>query len=100
MRMDRKMGERARTALERLISDTVSLRHSRADPEDLFRAGVRILMRLVVLFFAESRGLLPVRNQVFATSYSITRLTRTLEEAGRRSPHPRGAAPVFAGTTG
>lgn len=86
MRMDRKMGERARTALERLISDTVSLRHSRADPEDLFRAGVRILMRLVVLFFAESRGLLPVRNQVFATSYSITRLTRTLEEAGRRSP--------------
>jgi len=98
------MGERARTALDILLSATPSLRGSGASHEDLFLAAVRVLMRMVVLFHAESRRLLPVQNQVYATSYSLTRLTRILDEtrwkdgealSGRRFAWPRIVA-LFA----
>lgn len=49
----------------------------------LYQAGVRVVMRLAVCLFAESRGLLPVNDPVFAQSYSVRSLYELLEEGVR-----------------
>lgn len=51
--------------------------------EALLQATVRLVMRLVVCLFAESRQLLPVQDPVYASSYGVRTLYETLEEAGR-----------------
>jgi len=49
----------------------------------LYQAGVRVVMRLAVSLFAESRGLLPVNDPVFAQSYGVRSLYELLEEGVR-----------------
>ena len=49
----------------------------------LYQAGVRVVMRLAVCLFAESRGLLPVNDPVFAQSYGVRSLYELLEEGVR-----------------
>lgn len=51
--------------------------------EALMQAAVRIVMRLVVCLFAESRQLLPVNDPIFAQSYGVRTLYELLEEVIR-----------------
>ncbi len=51
--------------------------------EALLQATVRIVMRLVVCLFAESRQLLPVNDPVYAQAYGVRTLYELLDEATR-----------------
>lgn len=51
--------------------------------EALMQAAVRIVMRMVVCLFAESRQLLPVSDPIYAQSYGVRALYELLEEAVR-----------------
>ncbi|HZZ81778.1 MAG TPA: hypothetical protein VFE62_24970, partial [Gemmataceae bacterium] len=51
--------------------------------EALMQATVRIVMRLVVCLFAESRQLLPVNDPIYAQSYGVRSLYDLLDEAAR-----------------
>ncbi|WP_197172477.1 Eco57I restriction-modification methylase domain-containing protein [Novipirellula aureliae] len=64
--------------------------------QEIYRAGVRLIMRLVVGLFAESReGLLPKDNPIFHECYSLSGLRDQLERvspsrrAGSYSAYPR-----------
>ena len=65
------MGERVRNAVEMLIREHGAALNEKLPelaPKDIYMAGVRLVMRLVVAFFAESReGLLPKSNVVLGT---------------------------------
>ncbi|QDU23597.1 IS66 family transposase [Urbifossiella limnaea] len=58
--------------------------------EALLQATVRVVMRLVVCLFAESRGLLPVNDPVYASSYGVRSLYELLEEATRNEGGTQG----------
>lgn len=77
------LGERVRQAVELLIRAHTgkldSLRGSVEQPV-MYRAAVRIIMRLVVIMFAEARELLPLTSDVYMKSYSLKGLW---EELGR-----------------
>lgn len=68
--------------------------------EALFQATVRIVMRVVVCLFAESRQLLPVNDPTYAQSYGVRTLYESLENAVREesiqlllsAPYGRGNA--------
>jgi hypothetical protein len=51
--------------------------------EALLQATVRVVMRLVVCLFAESRQLLPVNDPTYAQSYGVRSLYELLEETVR-----------------
>lgn len=51
--------------------------------EALLQASVRVVMRMVVCLFAESRRLLPVDDPVYARSYGVRTLYELLDEAVR-----------------
>lgn len=82
------LGERVRQAVEDLVQgcaaglttlpDGVTHRH-------LYVAATRIVMRLVVVLFAEARELLPVAHPVYDASYSVVGLRTQLvrQSAGR-----------------
>jgi hypothetical protein len=62
-----------------------------ADAHDaLLQATVRVVMRMVVCLFAESRGLLPVDLPVYARSYGVRSLYELLEEAARHEGGTHG----------
>ncbi|TWT91638.1 Eco57I restriction-modification methylase domain-containing protein [Neorhodopirellula pilleata] len=97
------LGERVRQAVEILIQahgpvlDNIS-KTSTTPPThaEIYRAGVRLVMRLVVGLFAESReGLLPKDNPIFHECYSLSGLRDQLERvspsrrAGSYSAYPR-----------
>jgi hypothetical protein len=50
---------------------------------EIYRAAVRVVMRLVVILFAESRDLLPRDNALYHAAYGVGGLLEELEE----SPH-------------
>ena len=54
------------------------------DPADIYRAAVRVVMRLVVVLFAESRELLPRDNALYHGSYGLTGLLEELEKIAAR----------------
>jgi hypothetical protein len=58
--------------------------------EALLQATVRVVMRLVVCLFAESRQLLPVNDPVYASSYGVRSLYEMLEEATRNEGGTEG----------
>jgi len=82
------LGERVRQATELLIqahAAALNAHRDGLDVQDIYRAGVRMIMRMVVIFFAESReGLLPRDNPIYHGSYSLQGLRLDLE---RTSPH-------------
>jgi len=47
---------------------------------EVYRCAVSVMMRIVFLLFAEDRGLLPMDNKVYASSYSAGRLCAELEK--------------------
>ena len=60
--------------------------------EALFQATVRIMMRLVVCLFAESRRLLPINDPIYAQAYGVRALYELLDEAAR---HEGGTHVLF-----
>ena len=77
------LGERVRQAAELLIQAHTPALKEHMDglaPQDIYRAAVRMIMRLVVILFAESReGLLARDNPVFHGAYSLQGLRQQLE---------------------
>ena len=49
----------------------------------MYQAGTRIVMRLVLALYAESRDLLPAGNEAYHGSYGVESLYRTLNDAAR-----------------
>lgn len=81
------LGERVREAVEILVQahgEVLKERCADVDPADIYRAAVRVVMRIVVAFFAESRELLPRDNPRFHESYGLTGLMEELEKTAGR----------------
>jgi hypothetical protein len=86
------LGERVRLAVEHIIhSSGEVIDHLRADsvavsPRDVYIAATRLIMRCVVVLFAEARELLPRTDPTYNDSYSIQGLRSQLDRmAGGRS---------------
>ncbi|CAN1494609.1 hypothetical protein MCEMIEM12_00294 [Burkholderiaceae bacterium] len=80
------LGERVRLAVEKLIDahQTAIDKHGiDIPPAELYRGAVRVVMRLVVVLFAEARGLLPVDNAVYHASYGLRGLQDDLRKIAR-----------------
>ena len=77
------MGERVRSAVELLIQahgSALTAKCADISTKDIYMAGVRMIMRIVVAFFAESReGLLPMSNAIYNSSYSLSGLMQSLK---------------------
>ncbi|RMG84759.1 MAG: restriction endonuclease, partial [Candidatus Dadabacteria bacterium] len=87
------LGVQVRQAVERLIlaidrQDQAAGGRILANvpADDLYRAAVYAVMRLVFLLFAEERGLLPHGVVFFDDGYGLGRLLKTLEDERRERP--------------
>ena len=81
------LGERVREAVEILVQghgEVLKERCAGVDPTDIYRAAVRVVMRLVVILFAESRDLLPRDHSLYHGSYGLTGLLEELEKTAAR----------------
>lgn len=81
------LGERVRSAVEILVQahgEVLKERCADVDPADIYRAAVRVVMRMVVVLFAESRGLLPRDIQLYHGSYGLAGLLEELEKIDAR----------------
>ncbi len=79
-----ELGERVRQAVELLIRSHGAALHALdppAEPGHVYLAATRVMMRLVVVLFAEARELLPRENPVYFNSYGLQGLHETLERA-------------------
>ena len=86
------LGERVRLAVEHMIHssaeviDQVSPEVVAITPRDIYIAATRLVMRCVVVLFAEARGLLPIADPIYNDSYSLQGLRTKLDRmAGGRS---------------
>jgi hypothetical protein len=80
------LGERVRLAVEKLIDAhqfAIDEHGGDIPPAELYRGAVRIVMRLVVVLFAEARGLLPVDNAIYHSSYGLRGLQGDLDKLKR-----------------
>ena len=80
------LGERVREAVEILIrshgdalAGLATTEGDNPSPGEIYRAGCRVAMRLVVILFAESRELLPRENALYHGSYGLNGLFEQLE---------------------
>ena len=89
------LGERVREAVEILIRGhgealtnlATHERNGTVAPAEIYRAGCRVAMRLVVILFAESRELLPRENAIYDGSYGLNGLLGRLErDASQNRP--------------
>jgi len=81
------LGERVREAVEILVQahgDVLKRDCAASEPSTIYRAAVRIVMRMVVVLFAESRDLLPRDNALYHGSYGLGGLLSELEKVGAR----------------
>ncbi len=81
------LGERVREAVELLVQshgDVLKENCADVDPAEIYRAAVRMVMRMVVVLFAESRELLPRDLAVYDGGYGLTGLLRELEKISAR----------------
>lgn len=81
------LGERVREAVETLVQahgDPLKELASDVEAADIYRAAVRMVMRMVVVFFAESRSLLPRDNPIYHNSYGLGGLREQLERIHAR----------------
>jgi hypothetical protein len=86
------LGERVRLAVEHIIHNSGEvIDHLRAEsvavtPRDVYIAATRLVMRCVVVLFAEARELLPRTDPIYNDSYSLQGLREQLDRmAGGRS---------------
>ena len=93
------LGERVREAVERLIQGhghALARDCATVDKAEIYRAACRVVMRLVVILFAEARGLLPRNDAVYHDSYGLGGLHESLRRraaAGRSQTQSYGAWP-------
>ena len=81
------LGERVREAVELLVQAHGSVLESSlsgVNPADIYRAAVRMVMRMVVVLFAESRELLPRDHPLYNRAYGLTGLLEDLEKVAAR----------------
>ena len=81
------LGERVREAVEILIrghGEALRDRCAGVAPADIYRAACRVAMRLVVILFAEARGLLPRNNALYDASYGLNGLFERLDRTALR----------------
>jgi hypothetical protein len=81
------LGERVREAVELLVQshgDVLQEQCADTNPADIYRAAVRVVMRLVVVLFAESRDLLPRDNALYHGAYGVGGLLEELEKTAAR----------------
>ena len=81
------LGERVREAVEILVrghGETLKGQCANVEPADIYRAAVRVVMRLVVVLFAESRELLPRDNALYHDAYGLGGLLEELEKTAAR----------------
>jgi hypothetical protein len=86
--LSRVLGERVREAVEMLVQghgDALKQDAGDCDPADIYRAAVRVVMRLVVILFAESRELLPRENAYYHGAYGLNGLLEQLERQAARA---------------
>ena len=82
------LGERVREAVELLVQahgEPLRERCAEVASADIYRAAVRMVMRMVVALFAESRELLPRENALYHASYGVTGLIEELQKAAAHS---------------
>lgn len=102
--LSNNLGERVRLAVEHLIhSSGPVIDYLRKDapavtPRDVYIAATRLVMRCVVVLFAEARDLLPRTDPVYNDSYSLQGLRDQLDRmaggrAAERLRHQWGAWP-------
>jgi hypothetical protein len=81
------LGERVREAVEALVRShgaaLVTMDHQ-ADGADIYRAAVRVVMRMVVVLFAESRDLLPRSEPIYESGYGLQGLFNALQRVAVR----------------
>jgi hypothetical protein len=81
------LGERVREAVELLVQahgEALAEHCKAADAAETYRAAVRMVMRLVVVLFAESRDLLPRDNALYHGAYGVGGLLEELEKTAAR----------------
>lgn len=81
------LGERVREAVELLVQahgEVLRERCADVPPTDIYRAAVRVVMRLVVVLFAESRDLLPRDNALYHSAYGVGGLIDEIEKVSAR----------------
>ncbi len=83
------LGERVREAVELLVQahgEVLTRDCADVDSPDIYRAAVRVVMRMVVVLFAESREkLLPRDNAFYHGAYGLTGLREDLDKVASRS---------------
>ena len=82
-----ELGERVRAAVELLVDahgEVLKERCTEVDPAEIYRAAVRVVMRMVVVLFAESRDLLPRDNALYHSAYGLGGLLEELEKIAAR----------------
>ena len=89
--VSKTLGRQVRRAVEMFVSalDRADSESGRAllqglDGEHIYEAALSLMMRLVFLFFAEERDLLPVSNPVYRENYAVSTLYDKLREAADR----------------
>jgi hypothetical protein len=85
------LGRQVRRAVEMFVTalDRADRESSRAlldglAGEHIYEAALTLMMRLVFLFFAEERDLLPITNPVYRENYAVSTLHDQLREAADR----------------
>ena len=82
------LGERVREAVEALVrahgDALLQAGLERKHGADIYRAAVRVVMRMVVALFAESRDLLPRTNPFYYENYSLQGLFEQLQRLSVR----------------
>jgi hypothetical protein len=82
------LGERVREAVEALVlahgDALLQAGLDRKHGADIYRAAVRVVMRMVVALFAESRDLLPRTNPFYYENYSLQGLFEQLQRLAVR----------------
>ena len=81
------LGERVREAVELLVQshgEVLKEQCAGVDPAEIYRAAARMVMRMVVVLFAETRELLPRDNALYHGSYGLTGLLEELEKVAAR----------------
>ena len=98
------MGERVREAVEALVrahGPALSSTTHDIDGPEIYRAAVRVVMRLVVILFAETRELLPRSEPTYENSYGLQGLFQALQRVASRGHsrlrHRFGAWPRVLG---
>jgi len=80
-----ELGERVRMAVELLIKECSPALDNVVgvvSHRDIYIAATRIIMRMVIVLFAEARDLLPRDNDIYHYSYSLQGLRELLDRVG------------------